>query len=135
MIFNAGELSLVEYGVNDLLTSVRTEHMSPHLMSVRINERKCGDGKPCKKLAYLIDLHTVCIMDLHVGVVTATVTHDSKINWLELNETGRKLLFRDRRLKLHLYDVESQSQTCLLSYCSYVQWVPQSDDGGRTEQD
>ena len=46
---------------------------------------------------------------------------------MQLNETGHKLLFRDRRLKLHLYDVESQGQTCLLSYCSYVQWVPQSD--------
>lgn len=45
----------------------------------------------------------------------------------QLNETGRKLLFRDRRLKLHLYDIESQSQTSLLPYCSYVQWVPQSD--------
>ena len=63
MIFNAGELSLVEYGANDLLTSVRTEHMSPHLISVRINERKRGDGKPCKKLAYLIDLHTFTISE------------------------------------------------------------------------
>ena len=62
MIFNAGELSLVEYGVNDLLTSVRTEHMSPHLISVRINERRRkDDDTPCKKLAYLIDLHTICI--------------------------------------------------------------------------
>lgn len=63
MIFNAGELSLVEYGANDLLTSVRTEHMSPHLISVRINERKRGDGKSCKKLAYLVDLHTVTICE------------------------------------------------------------------------
>ena len=109
-------------------------------------------------------------MDLHLGVVIGTVSHDSVINWLEvcnfisllvhciypsffdfflcfllsiffllslspqpflfyiqLNETGRKLLFRDKRLKLHLYCVESQTQTSLLSYCSYVQWVPQSD--------
>ena len=123
----------------------------------------------------------VCLftVDLHLGVVIGTVSHDSVINWLEvcnfisllvhciypsffdfflcfllsiifllsifvslssspqpflpflfyiqLNETGRKLLFRDKRLKLHLYDVESQTQTSLLSYCSYVQWVPQSD--------
>ena len=45
----------------------------------------------------------------------------------QLNETGRKLLFRDRRLRLHLFDVETQSLTSLLSYCCYVQWVPQSD--------
>ena len=64
MIFNAGELSLVEYAVNDLLTSVRTEYMSPHLISVRINERRRKDGAQCKKLAYLVDLHTVCISEL-----------------------------------------------------------------------
>ena len=64
MIFNAGELSLVEYAVNDLLTSVRTEYMSPHLISVRINERRRKDGAQCKMLAYLVDLHTVCISEL-----------------------------------------------------------------------
>ncbi len=54
-----------------------------------------------------------------MGVTMATVTHDNKINWLEvrcgwvwsgqllttgfspqLNETGRKLLFRDKKLKV-----------------------------------
>lgn len=32
MVFNAGELCLVEYGVNDILGSVRTEFMNPHLI-------------------------------------------------------------------------------------------------------
>lgn len=32
MIFNAGELTLVEYGNNDTLGSVRTEFMNPHLI-------------------------------------------------------------------------------------------------------
>lgn len=61
MIFNAGELSLVEFGTNDLLTSVRTEFMNPHLISVRINERKQKGLEESKKLAYLIDLNTICI--------------------------------------------------------------------------
>ena len=51
----------------------------------------------------------------------------SLIHTLQLNETGRKLLFRDRRLRLHLYDVETHTLASLLSYCSYVQWVPMSD--------
>lgn len=76
MIFNAGELSLVEYGVNDLLTSVRTEYMSPHLISVRINERRRGeDGPSCKKLAYLIDLHTICISESCDLCMSAPVSH------------------------------------------------------------
>ena len=63
IIFNAGELSLIEFGTNDLLTSVRTEFMSPHLISVRINERKQQGVDQNKKLAYLIDLNTICISE------------------------------------------------------------------------
>ncbi len=48
----------MEYGLNELLGSVRTEFMNPHLISVRINERKQTDNK---KLAYLIDMNTICI--------------------------------------------------------------------------
>lgn len=106
MIFNAGELSLVEFGTNDLLTSVRTEFMNPHLISVRINERKQQGVEQNKKLAYLIDLNTMCIgekmaysyrilcnfslspavVDLSIGMTIATVVHDSKINWLEVKK-------------------------------------------------
>lgn len=29
--------------------------------------------------------------------------------------------------KLHLYNVESQERNCILNFCSYVMWVPDSD--------
>lgn len=61
MIFNAGELSLIEYGQNEILATVRTEFMNPHLISVRLNERKLKNQDDNKKLAYLIDLKTICI--------------------------------------------------------------------------
>uniref|UniRef100_A0A4W5KBN0 Intraflagellar transport protein 172 homolog n=1 Tax=Hucho hucho TaxID=62062 RepID=A0A4W5KBN0_9TELE len=127
MIFNAGELTLVEYGSNDILGSVRTEFMNPHLISVRLNERKQRGVEGSKKLAYLIDIKTIAIVDLAGGYNLGTINHDSKIDWLELNETGRKLLFRDKKLRLHLYDIESSVKTTVLSFCSYVQWVPGSD--------
>ena len=38
-----------------------------------------------------------------------------------------KLLFRDKRLRLYIYDIESGEKVALLSYCSYAQWVPGSD--------
>ncbi len=38
MIFNAGELALVEYGSNEILGSVRTEFMNPHLIRSAILE-------------------------------------------------------------------------------------------------
>lgn len=94
-MFNAGELTLIEYGDNDVLCSVRTEFANPHLISVRLNER--NQSMQNKKLCYLIDLKTICVMDLVSGVMMAQVNHDSKIDWLELNETGHKLLFRDKK--------------------------------------
>ncbi|MBN3302921.1 IF172 protein, partial [Amia calva] len=127
MIFNAGELTLVEYGNNDILGSVRTEFMNPHLISVRLNERKQRGIEDNKKLAYLIDLKTIAIVDLTGGFNLGTISHDTKIDWLELNETGHKLLFRDKKLRLHLYDIENSVKTTVLSFCSYVQWVPGSD--------
>lgn len=39
LIFNAGELSLVEYGESVVLSTISTEFYNPHLISVRINER------------------------------------------------------------------------------------------------
>ncbi|RUS80517.1 hypothetical protein EGW08_011738 [Elysia chlorotica] len=127
MIFNAGELALIEYGANEVLGCVRTEFMNPHLISVRLNERKQKGVTDNKKMAYLIDLKTVAIIDILSGLNIAQVDHDNRIDWLELNETGHKLLFRDNKLKLHLYDIETHQKTSILNYCSYVQWVPGSD--------
>jgi intraflagellar transport protein 172 len=127
MIFNAGELSLVEYGKNEVLGSVRTEFMNPHLISVRINERKIKGVEETKRLAYLLDLKTIALEDLAFGYNLGQVTHDSKIDWVELNETGRKLLFRDKRSRLNLVDVETLTKTSIMNYCTFVQWVPGSD--------
>ncbi|NWI06050.1 IF172 protein, partial [Tichodroma muraria] len=134
MIFNAGELTLVEYGSNDILGSVRTEFVNPHLSfpsnhSVRINERQQRGVDENKRLAYLIDIKTIATGDLDLvgGYNAGTISHDSKIDWLELNETGHKLLFRDKKMRLQLYDIESSTKTTILNYCSYVQWVPGSD--------
>ncbi|XP_004083357.1 intraflagellar transport protein 172 homolog [Oryzias latipes] len=127
MIFNVGELSLVEYSSNGVLGSVRTEFMNPHLISVRLNERSRSGLEDNKKLAYLIDMKTIAVVDLLKGINVGTINHNSKILWLELNETGHHLLFRDRKLQLHLYDIKSSARTTLLSYCSFAQWVPGSD--------
>ncbi|KAI8482238.1 hypothetical protein Bbelb_400200 [Branchiostoma belcheri] len=94
---------------------------------VRLNERSIHGQEDNKKMAYLMDMKTIAIMDLNMGYAISSISHDSKIDWLELNETGRKLLFRDKRMRLHIYDLESQVKTTMLNYCSYVQWVPNSD--------
>ncbi|XP_075260447.1 intraflagellar transport protein 172 homolog isoform X2 [Convolutriloba macropyga] len=129
VIFNAGEMSLVEYGNNEFLGTVRTEFTNPHQFSVRINERTVAgsDNHDNKKLAYLVDLKTIEIVDLMGEASTVRCQHASKIKWLELNETGRKLLFRDVKYKLYLLDVKSEEKVTMLDLCQFVQWVPQSD--------
>lgn len=44
-------------------------------------------------------------VDLVKGSNQGTVSHDSKIDWLELSETGCKLLFRDKKQRV---SVEAQ---------------------------
>lgn len=79
MVFSRGELTLIEYGVNAILERIRfyffaysfglspntfhfrMEFMNPHLISVRINERKRKENDNIKILAYLLDLKTVGI--------------------------------------------------------------------------
>ncbi|BBM98035.1 intraflagellar transport protein 172 [Marchantia polymorpha subsp. ruderalis] len=131
MVHNAGELSLVEYGCNEFLGTCRTEHLSPYLISIRINETLSPDASSSqdetKRIAYLLDLQTIRILDLVRGVTAGTFIHDLKIDWLELNPTATHLLFRDKKQQLYLINILNQERTCLLNFCSYVQWVPGRD--------
>ncbi len=99
MIFNAGELSIIEYGLNEVIGTCRTENVHPSMISARLNysEQELRGGKPTKVIAYLMDVMTICINDLSKNMIQATIPHDSKIDYLELNPGGTKLLFRDKR--------------------------------------
>jgi len=131
MIFNQGELILIEYGQNEILGSFRTELVNPHTISVRINERFLRARRHAnmenKKLAYLMDLKSIAIVDLVNDLTLGHINHENKIDWVELNESGTKLLFRDRKTHLMLVDVETLSKQVLDQNCSFVQWIPGSD--------
>ena len=131
IIYFAGEISLVEYGINEILGSIRTSIISSHVLSLRVNERPLldDDGRRIednKKIAFLLDAQTICVKDL-VSQASALVNHDAKIDWLELNARANLLLYRDKRRYLYLFDVDQHKRHQLLSYCTYVQWVPGSD--------
>jgi intraflagellar transport protein 172 len=144
-VFRAGELTLIEYGKDEVLGQCFTEHVTGHLLSIRVNERPPAPEDPAssliaetdpeteeaafvnKKVAFLLDEQTVRVLDFGTGSVVATVSHDARIDWLELNARGNLLLFRDRRRRLMLHQIFSGRSSTLLSQCSYVQWVPDSD--------
>jgi intraflagellar transport protein 172 len=125
MIFNAGELMLVEYGNDDILGTCRTEYMKPHLISARLSYGK--EDSATKIIAYLLDLQTISIQDLSTTTFVAQINHDAKIDFLELNSHANKLLFRDKRRQLYLFNLKTQTKNTLLSYCNYAQWVPNSE--------
>jgi hypothetical protein len=86
---SGGELVVVEYGSNEPLATVRTELMSPYLLSVAYREARAGTGAAgvgaapaVKLLAYLADLYTVRVLDLATGGQLMQVAHESKIDWL-----------------------------------------------------
>lgn len=37
------------------------------------------------------------------------------------------LLYMNLHFQLHMYDISSGTKSTVLNYCSYVQWVPDSD--------
>ena len=82
MIFNAGELNIVEYGVNEIIGSCRTEFTNPHLISIRFEENK--KSSQSRMIAYLVDAQTIQVVNLTTGFTVATISHDCKIDWLEV---------------------------------------------------
>lgn len=142
LVYHHGDISVVEYGINEIIGTFRTDHVSPQLMSVRILYKLLSPSnymggyddsivnpemEGVKRIAYLVDSHTIQILDLVSSVPIARIDHNIKVDWLELNARGTKLLFRDKAKHLYLFDLQSQEKTPLLTYCSYVQWVPESD--------
>lgn len=126
LIFLSGELFILEYGKNEILGSVRTEGINPHVVSVRINERQSSGIRDNKRLAYLLDSKTIRITDLSRGATICLVNHDAKVDWLELNETGQRLLSRDKKSRLWISD-DKGARVLLLTGTGFASWVPGSD--------
>lgn len=62
-------MSIVEYGRNEVTGWIVTERVSPHLISVRVAERRqrraaAAAVTETKRVAYLLDVHTIAIGEL-----------------------------------------------------------------------
>lgn len=82
MVFNSGELTLIEYGTNEPMGTCRTEHMKRSLISCRISYVAGEKEKPKKTIAFLLDLQTISIQDLETNSTIAHIMHDSKVDFL-----------------------------------------------------
>ena len=129
MVFSNEGLALIEYGTNEILSYCPTEYISSNLISCRLNYNasQLGGNQTLKIIAYLIDLNTIYVQGIVDQQNIATISHDSKIDFLELNKNGNKLIFRDRKKHLYLYYVFENKKVTLLNYCGFVQWIPNSE--------
>ena len=125
LVWNTGELTVVDLGSSQPLASIATTYASPYLLSLRFNA-KIGRGD-AKILSYLVDSKTIRIVDLNNLMTIGTVQIGNKIDWLELNVSGTMLLFRDSKRSLYLYNLETKENSGLLNSCSYAQWVPDAN--------
>lgn len=71
------------YGRSEVLDTCRTEYMNPHRLSVRIHDAP-SLAEPIKMIAYLIDSLTIRVQKLGTGMNLATINHDTKVDWLEV---------------------------------------------------
>jgi intraflagellar transport protein 172 len=78
-------------------------------------------------IAYLLDLQTISLFDLNTSTIVSQISHDSKIDYLELNANSNKLLFKDKRKQLYLYNLTTLTKNTLLPYCTFAKWVPLSE--------
>lgn len=78
-------------------------------------------------LAYLLDMKTVAVIDLVSGIQICSWSNDKKIEWLEMNETGKRLLFKDKSSRLQCLDILTHENSVMLNYCQGVRWIPGSD--------
>lgn len=111
MIYNAGELTFVQYGINEPIGFCRTEYISPHLISARLSD----DPKKPNIVAYLLDSKTIIVQDLNKNLNMAQINHENTLDFLELNSSGSKLIFRDKKKRLTISNIYTQSKTTLLN--------------------
>ncbi|EAY11272.1 selective LIM binding factor, putative [Trichomonas vaginalis G3] len=125
LVWNTGELTVVELGKADPLAAIPTQYASSYLLSLRFGAKILRGN--AKILAYLVDSKTIRIIDVETQNTVGTVQIQSKIDWLELNVSGTMLLFRDSKRSLYLYNIVSRQLNGLINLCSYAQWVPEAN--------
>lgn len=125
IMWNKGELTVVEFGKNEPIANIATNFPSSYLLSLRLDAKYINGIS--KILSYLIDSKTIRIVNLETLMPIATLQIDSKVDWIELNVSGTFLLYRDSNRSLYLYNLITKENSFLIPFCSYAQWVPDAN--------
>ena len=139
LVYVNQEVSVIEFGNNEIIGYFRTEYCHPNLISARLFKKP---NKSIKLIAYLIDPNTIYIQDLITQNIVINYTNEYKIEYLEFGKSGNKLIFRDSSKKLNLLLLKNTNENAannsannnepyknitILNLCSFVQWVPNTE--------
>lgn len=87
MIFNAGELALIEYGANEVLGCVRTEFMNPHLIRSVAGVRVAGCLCFLAKQLLNLTNHLICNLIVYLCLMFVPLSMQRQA---EREETERR---------------------------------------------
>ena len=118
------EISVIELGINEITGSIRTDFFHKKLLSSNCYTNKT-EAK--KVLCYLLDTQTICLLDLQTKMNLDLIEHNTMISGLILNPTCSKLLFKDSKKNLYIYDLATKSKYNLAQNVNYWGWVPNSN--------
>jgi intraflagellar transport protein 172 len=119
MIYHTGELAIIEYGKNEIIGYCRTDYIHPNVVSAKVEFEK-----DFIIIAYLIDPFTITIQNLTKSETLVNYSHEFNIELLDLNMSCNRLIFRDNRKSLFLYNITEKKKFILLNFCNFVQWIP-----------
>ena len=124
LVYVNGEIAVIEYGNSEIVGYFRTDFPHPNLISAKISSNK---NKNIKIIAFLVDPYTIYVQDLLTLTIMTNHVNDSQIEYLEFNQNGSKLIYRDANKNLNLLFVKEGKKATLLPLCGFVQWVPNTD--------
>lgn len=124
LVYVNGEIAVIEFGNNDIVGYCRTDYSHPNLVSAKITT----NNKVTQRLiAFLIDPTTIYVQDFDKQIAVLNFVNDCNVDYIEFNRSGNRLIFRDSNKNLNMLLVHNGKKTTLLSLCTFMQWVPNTD--------
>eukprot|EP00388_Colpodella_angusta_P012990 GDKJ01032737.1.p1 GENE.GDKJ01032737.1~~GDKJ01032737.1.p1 ORF type:complete len:1590 (-),score=430.57 GDKJ01032737.1:125-4765(-) len=128
LIYTPGQIVVTAFGKDEPIGTVRTEFATADTTSIRvINQSSILGGRSGTIVACLQDPKTLQAFVVERNELLGRVAHDCPLDFLEISPIGDKIIFRDFRKHLYLYDLVTKTKTTFLSVCSYAQWVPDAE--------
>ena len=125
MIKTNEEVSALHLGKDEILGSIRTDFFHKKLLCGSIFPKEGPNQQ--KLLCYLLDTQTACVLDLNSKMNVCLVEHDNMISGLELDTTGHKLMFKDSKKEVFVFDTATKKKVSLARNVGFWGWVPESD--------